>query len=172
MANGFIRHKKVEWVFENKNELFAYTPRVEGVYALDNYYGDIYIWNGETWVLYAKDVVTVERLRRPQPDNWKRLKDVPTYKTLYTSSNTAASGAGFFATRWTGSLGSFACDVNIYPSNFVENINIYDDRSFVGTKSFMSTSVFIDNTGYVITASAQAIPPSGSFYTMVSTSIV
>jgi hypothetical protein len=177
MSNGFIRHKKVEWVFQDKNELFSYTPRTEGVYALDNYYGDIYLWNGDNWILYAKDAVMAERLKRPQPDNWKRLNDLPTFSSRYTSSNTVASGAGFFATRWTGSLGSFACNVDIYPGNFTENINVYDDRSFVGTKSFMSASVFIYNEGMYVTASAvNTLPPpsgstSGSFYTVVSLSL-
>ena len=150
MANGFIRHKIVQWVFDDKYELFAFSPRAEGVYALDNYYGDIYVWNGEQWMLYARDAIKLNKNRKPQPDNYKRLYDLP---------------------QGLNPLSTFHCDVDIYPSNFVAGINIYDDRSFVGTKGFMSSSAFIDGTGYVTTASLSATPPSGSFYTMASMSI-
>ena len=150
MANGFIRHKVVQWVFDNKEELFSYTPKTEGVYALDNYYGDIYIFNGTNWMMYAKDAIKLRKNKKPQPDNYKRLYDLP---------------------QGLNPLASFHCDVNIYPSNFVANVNIYDDSSYVGYKSFISSSAFIDGTGYVVTASLSAAPPSGSFYTMVSMSI-
>jgi len=65
VANGFIRHKKVQWVFDTTYELQQFKPKEEGVYALDNSVGDIYIWNGVSWVLYYQYAVRVP-VREPK----------------------------------------------------------------------------------------------------------
>jgi len=164
MSNGFVRHKVVQWVFPDIQSLTAYIPRTEGVYALDNYSGDIYLWNGDKWLLYADDVIKLSKNRRPVATVYQRLTtDYRAYTNSYTESVSGRVSASLHQ--------SYYMDVDINACNFVENINIYDDRSFVRYKSCISSSVEIDGNGYVITGSLSAGSMSGSYYTVPSLSI-
>ena len=170
MSNGFVRHKVVQHVFRNVTELFAFTPRTEGIYALDNYNGDIYIWNGLKWVLYAEDAIKVNENRRPNVAGYKRLFTGINFNADdYISSSVSSSGAAPVF-QYTASMGSFYVDVNVGLSNFQEVVNAYDDRSYISQgKNMMKTVAYIYNEGIYAEVSSSAW--SGSFYTEPSLSL-
>lgn len=85
MANGFVRHKKVQWVFQTTYELNQFRPKDESVYALDNSQGDIYIWNGSQWILYYQYAVKIPA-REPKVRPYHRNNPTPDFSggdTIY-----------------------------------------------------------------------------------------
>ena len=142
MANGFIRHKKIQWVFNTVEELKQFKPQIEGVYALDNSRGDIYIWNGLQWLLYYQGAVKVQNQRRSIPDRYRRIDN---YIPAFLSTTTQM----------------FHCDVDIYPGN----IEIIKPK----THSFYATPHFAEVGNMVFLSGSLEL--SGSFYTEVSMSI-
>jgi len=161
MSNGFISHKIVQWIFDDIQSLFAFNPRTEGVYALDNNSGDIYLWNGIRWILYADSVIKVRRNRRPQSTQYTRFPNTPVFKNSYTES---------IAGKVTASLPYLMCDVEINAGNFTEIVNIWDDIPY-RNKSYLETLTNFDANGYHLTSSLSEGPMTGSYFTTVSLSL-
>ena len=165
MSNGFIRHKKVQWVFDNSYELHQFTPKFEGAYALDNGTGDIYVWNGYDWMMYHQRAVIVPA-REPKIKQYYRNYNFP---QAYTSS--AATGSIPTASRHYFMVE----DVDIMIGNYLFGTN----NAGAYRCDFVSSSVEITaGTGYIydISSSYQAYADnlirSGSFmYQTVSMSI-
>lgn len=162
MSNGFIPYKKVQWIFEDAQSLFEFIPKFEGVYALDNNAGDIYLWNGSKWIIYADSVIKVKNNRRPMYTQYDRLPNTPVFKSSYTES---------IAGQVTASMPSYLInDVNITAGNFAETINIWDDIPY-RDKSYLTTLINIDGVGNYITGSLTGGSMTGSYYTTVSLSL-
>jgi len=166
MSNGFIRHKTVQWVFDNSYELHQFVPRYEGAYALDNSTGDIYIWNGYNWMMYYQYAVIVP-VREPRIKPYYRSYAIP---PAYTSS--AATGSIPTASRHTFVIE----DVDVMLGNYLFGT----DNSGQYSTMFVSSSVDMGVASaylYDITGSYQPyadhLVRSGSFmYGTVSMSIV
>lgn len=76
MSNGFVRHKKVQWVFNTLYDLNQFKPKEEGVYALNNETGDIYIWNSYQWILYYQNAIKVP-VREPKVQGYFSKYNIP-----------------------------------------------------------------------------------------------
>ena len=146
MSNGFVKHKVVQWVFNNTREMFNFVPKTEGVFALDNARGDIYIWNSETWILYYQGAIQVPNNRRRIPDNNRRADG---------GNPTSATGSN-----------TFYCDANLFAGILYELPSVLN--LIINTTNLYTGSISLS----ILTSSVSSPTGSGFAYTVVSHSIV